>query len=160
MNWHSMKVGFFKHDNGGRKVTDESTHLDMLTLADDHWLVAFVHQHSERVMRFFDEWTGGVDDGVAGALPSLTVVVGCTMGGDGDLLRAGAVEIIEVTALRSERGEMSTVAPGRSFWKPSTTTCSPSFRPSTTSSASATRSPPPPAATSASRTPTASTTPG
>ena len=107
MNWHSMKVGFFKHDNGGRKVTNEAAYFDVLALADDHWLVAFVHQHGERVMRFFDERTGGVDDRVASALPSLAVVVGGTMRGDGDLLRAGAVKIIEVTTLRTERGKVA-----------------------------------------------------
>jgi hypothetical protein len=86
MRGNLHKVGFFKHDDGLRKVADEAANFDVLALADDDGLVTIADERGEGVVRFFDERAGGVDDGVTGALPCMTVFVGSTVGGDGDLV--------------------------------------------------------------------------
>ncbi len=80
------EIALIKNDNGLRKVANEAANFDVLILTDDDGLVSVAHECGERVVRFFDERTGGVDDGVTGALPGTTMFVRCAVGGDGDLL--------------------------------------------------------------------------
>jgi hypothetical protein len=80
------EVALIKNDDGLRKVADEAAHFDVLALTDDYGLVAVANECSEGMMRLLDERTGGVDDGVTGALPGTTMFVRCPVGGDGDLL--------------------------------------------------------------------------
>ena len=79
-------VGFIENNHRLRKIADEAAHFDVLALTDDYGLVAVANECSEGMMRLLDERTGGVDDGVTGALPGTTMFVRCPVGGDGDLL--------------------------------------------------------------------------
>jgi hypothetical protein len=58
-------------------------------------------------MGFFDERAGGVDDGVASVLPGLAMFVGCAVGSDGDLMRLGGMEVIEIATLSADGGEVA-----------------------------------------------------
>lgn len=79
----------------------------MLALADDDRLVSVADECGEGVVGFFDERTGGVDDGVAGVLPRLAMFVRGAVRGDGDLMRRGGLKVIKITTLSANGGEMS-----------------------------------------------------
>ena len=85
------EITFFQDDHSLRKVANQATHLDVLPLADDDGLVAIAHECGERVMCLPHERAGGVDDLMAGVLPSAAMVIRSTVGGDGYLNGAGTV---------------------------------------------------------------------
>ena len=66
--WRDFReVGFLEHDDGLRKVANETANFDVLGLTDDDGLVAIADERGEGVVRFFNERASGVDDGVTGA---------------------------------------------------------------------------------------------
>lgn len=101
------EVGLLEHDDGLRKVADETANFNVLALTDDDGLVTIADERGEGVMRFFNERASGVDDGVTGVLPCLAIFVGGPVGGDGDLVRRGGLEVVEIAALSADCVEMA-----------------------------------------------------
>lgn len=107
MRWDFTEIAFIENDNGLGKVADEAAHFDMLTLPDDDGLIAVIHECGERVMCLFHKRTGGVDDIVSCLLPSLAMLVGGTVGCDGDLMRGGTGKIVEIALSSTDCCEMA-----------------------------------------------------
>ena len=63
------------------------------------------HERGERVMCLAHERACGVDDFVAGVLPRSAVRVGSAMRRDGDLMRFGGIQVVEITTLCADSGD-------------------------------------------------------
>lgn len=107
MHGDLIEIAFVENDDGLWEVANEAAHLDVLALSDDDGLVAIAYECGECVMRLSNERAGGVDDVVAGSLPSSAILIGSAVGGDGDLNGGGAVQVVEIAFSGTDGGQMA-----------------------------------------------------